>query len=434
MATAAIGKTSVSTSAKAMVALLGLMVFINYVDRGNLATAGPLIKTEMGLSNTQFGLLVSAFFWTYTPAQLGAGWLAQRYDTHRVLAVGLAIWALATIAMGFAGGFVALLALRIVLGLGESVAFPSCSKLIAEHLPTELYGRANAVTAVGLSIGPAFGIYAGGLLIAWQGWRPSFILFGAVSLLWLIPWLMQRRDAVPPHRPTDPAPPFREIVQNRAAWGAALGHFCINYAFYFILAWLPLYLVKVHGFSLAQMATLGGLIYLLQAVGAISFGMLSDHWIERGASPNRARKTMMVGGTLVTGCCMIAVATGGPLTALVALLASGLFGGMTASNCYATGQTLAGPCAAGKFVGFQNFVGNIAGIIAPALTGYLVDTTGGYSAAFAVAAATSVAGAYFWGILAGRIEPVAWTRPVARAEACPIMDDRARILRQPARG
>ncbi len=408
---ASLATQRVTNHARLLVGLLGLMVFINYVDRGNLATAGPLIKGEMGLSNTQFGLLVSAFFWTYTPGQLGAGWLAQRYDTYRILAIGLAVWALATIAIGFADGFIALFVLRLVLGLGESVAFPSCSKLVTEHLPPALYGRANAVTAVGLSIGPAFGIYAGGLLMAWQGWRISFVLFGAVSLLWLIPWLMQRRDTVPPHRSAALPPSLGEIVRSRAAWGAALGHFCINYAFYFILAWLPLYLVRVHGFSLPQMAIVGGCVYLLQAIGSIVAGMLSDRWIERGATPNRARKSMMVGGTLITAGCMVLVAAGGPVTAIVALLASGLFGGMTASNCFATGQTLAGPCAAGKFIGFQNFIGNIAGIVAPALTGYLVDTTGGYTAAFAVAAATSVGGALFWGILAGRIEPVMWRQP-----------------------
>src|SRR4051812_24221442 len=176
-----------------MVLLLGLMVFINYVDRGNLATAGPLIKTEMGLSNTAFGLLVSAFFWTYTPAQLAAGWMAQRFNAHLVLAGGLVIWALATVLTGFAGGFLSLLCLRLLLGVGESVAFPCSSKLIADHVPPERYGQANALPALGLSIGPAVGIYVGGMVMAAFGWRASFIVFGLTSLLWLIPWLMLPR-------------------------------------------------------------------------------------------------------------------------------------------------------------------------------------------------------------------------------------------------
>jgi MFS family permease len=115
-----------------VVPLLALAVFINYVDRGNLATAGPLIKTELNLSNTEFGLLVSAFFWVYTPAQLFAGWLAQRFNTYKVMGWGLALWGIATIATGLTSTFAALLALRLLLGLGESVAFPCSSKLIAE--------------------------------------------------------------------------------------------------------------------------------------------------------------------------------------------------------------------------------------------------------------------------------------------------------------
>ncbi|MGL4312873.1 MAG: MFS transporter, partial [Sphingomonas sp.] len=245
----------ISGHARAMIALLGLLIFINYVDRGNLATAGPLIKTELNLSNTQFGILVSAFFWTYVPAQLAAGWLAQRFCAYRVLAVGLAIWALATIATAFAQGFATLLALRLVLGIGESVAFPASSKLFADHLPPHRYGRGNGATAMGLSFGPAFGIFAGGLVMAAWGWRLSFVLFGAVSLLWLLPWLLLDRQAPRAHAVAGKGQPLTAIVARPQAWAAALGHFCTKYSFYFMLSWLPLYLVKTQGFSLAQMAT-----------------------------------------------------------------------------------------------------------------------------------------------------------------------------------
>src|SRR5688572_19866099 len=113
-----------------VVPLLALAVFINYVDRGNLATAAPLIKGELALSSTEIGVLISAFFWTYTPGLVLAGWLADRFNAYYTLAVGLALWSLATLASGFAGGFVALLLLRLVLGVGESAAFPCSSSLI----------------------------------------------------------------------------------------------------------------------------------------------------------------------------------------------------------------------------------------------------------------------------------------------------------------
>ena len=407
---ASIAAPRVSSQARWLVALIGIAIFINYVDRGNIATAGPSIKAEMQLSNTQFGLLVSAFFWTYVPGQIAAGWLAQRYDAYRLLAGGLGIWAVATMAMGLAGGFVSLFVLRVVLGIGESVAFPCASKLIADHVPPERFGAANSVTALGLTIGPAFGIYAGGLFIASYGWRESFILFGVLSLLWLIPWLRLPRDTERPHASSESIVPLADIVRTRAAWGAAIGHFCLNYSFYFILAWLPLYLVKVHGFSLVQMAQLGGIIYLVQGASAVFFGWLPDRMIARGATSNHARKTMMVAGSLITGMCMIVPAFGSASVAIGALIASAAFFGMTGSNCFASGQTIAGPRAAGTFVGFQNAVGNMAGLVAPALTGYLVDVTGGFSVAFVLAAIIALGGALSWGLLVGRIEPLCWDR------------------------
>lgn len=392
-----------------MVGLLALAIFINYVDRGNLATAGPLIKTELNLSNTEFGLLVSAFFWTYTPAQLLAGWLAQRFNTYAVMGWGLALWALATIATGLVGSLAALLALRLLLGVGESVAFPCSSKLIAEHVPSEKLGFANAQLAVGLSLGPAFGVFFGGLVMAQYGWRSSFVLFGVVSLIWLLPWRRVQRVVTCEAGPSeDRSPPLLAIARHRSAWGAGIGHFCINYAWYFVLAWLPLFLVKERGFSMTEMAEIGGMIYLLQAVSSVVFGRLSDRWIASGATPTRARKTMMIAGALITAACLIVAGIGDNRVAIGALLLSGAFGGLSASNLYAVGQTLAGPAAAGKWIGWQNFIGNLAGIVAPALTGYVVDQLGGFGVAFAMAAAVSAAGGLSWAFIVGRVAPIDW--------------------------
>jgi MFS family permease len=207
----------------------------------------------------------------------------------------------------------------------------------------------------------------------------------------------------------DRSPSLRTIVGCRAAWGAGLGHFCINYAWYFVLAWLPLFLVKERGFSMVQMAQIGGAIYLLQAVSAMVCGHLSDRWIARGATPNRARKAVMISGTLLISACMIAAGLGNDQVTIAALLLSGVFGGLTSSHLYAVGQTLAGPGAAGKWIGWQNFVGNLAGIAAPALTGYVVDRLGGFEVAFGIAATVSAAGALCWGLVIRRIEPVDWT-------------------------
>ena len=131
-------------STRALVILLGAAVFLNYVDRGAIAVAAPLMKGELGLSATEFGTAVSAFFWIYAPVQLFAGWLCDRFSVYRLMAIGVIVWAASTLLMGFAGGFISLLVLRVMLGLGESIAFPGSSKIIAQHVPPERRGIANA--------------------------------------------------------------------------------------------------------------------------------------------------------------------------------------------------------------------------------------------------------------------------------------------------
>ena len=408
MTAIALQKIGQAGQVRALIALGGLVVLINYVDRGNIATAGPLIKDELGIDNTTFGLLVSAFFWTYAPGQLVSGWLAQKFDAGRVLAVGLVIWALATIATGLVGGFTALLLLRLVLGAGESVTFPATSKLFSDHLSPEQYGASNAATAMGLAFGPAFGVYVGGMVMAGVGWRPSFVLFGLVSLLWLVPWLRLQRDSAPIHASHEAPPSYVAILRKRELWGAAMALFCGNYAMYFMLAWLPLYLVKSHGFSMATMASMGGMIYLLQGTSAAFFGWLSDRWIRNGMSVARSRMTMLSAGLLLNAVFLLAASAENLTVAIGALFASAVCGGMSSCNVFATAQTLAGPRAAGRWVGVQNFIGNLAGICAPVITGFIVDRTGHFSVAFGLAAAMLLAGGLSVLFVVRRIAPVEW--------------------------
>ncbi len=397
----------------AVVGLMALAVFINYVDRGNLATAAPLIKDQLHLNNTQIGLLLSAFFWTYTPGQVFAGWLAEKINAYHALALGLAIWAVATVATGLAGTFAVLFGLRMILGLGESVAFPCSSKLLAEYLPTHRLGLANGLIGAGLALGPAVGTLIGGLLIAHYGWRSSFFAFGLISLLWLIPWLTVTRAAsseASSRAAQAPAPPFLAILGQRSLWGAALGHFAANYTLYFVISWLPIYLVKARGFTVPQMAELGGGIYAVYAASNLAIGWICDRWMAAGASDNRVRKTMMVVGHIGAATCLAACAVAGPVASLVTLLLAGFFFGFTTPNIFAIGQTLAGPRAAGKWIGVQNCFGNIAGIVAPIITGLVVDKTGAFVWAFVIAAGVGLLGVVGWGLIIPRVAPVVWEK------------------------
>ncbi|MDE2306115.1 MAG: MFS transporter [Gammaproteobacteria bacterium] len=389
--------------------MVTLAVLINYVDRGNLATAAPLIQDQLHLSAGELGVLLSAFYYGYVPCMPATGWLAETFGAKAVLAGGVALWSLATLGTGFVGGFAGLLAFRILLGVGESVAFPCASKLLANAVDVGRLGIANGVLSFGYLLGPAIGTLLGGYLMARVGWRPVFWLFGAVALLWLLPW---RRARIGPPRgaaaETAP-PPFAAILRQRALWGASLGHFASNYGYYFIVSWLPFYLVKARGYSITSMAAIASWAYLLNALGALVMGFASDHWIRHGRSPTLVYKTIM-GVTHLSGiACMIGMVALPQTGSILALFAFELISGASYPGLFAIPQIIAGPAATGRWVGIQNAAGNAAGLIAPALTGYLVERTGHFELAFALGAAVNVLGLIGWVFMLPRIAPLDWS-------------------------
>ena len=208
MATIA-GKRTLQT-VPALVLLLGASVTLNYIDRGAIGVAAPLMTSDLGLSATTFGLAVAAFFWIYAPIQLVLGRLCDRFSVYRLLALGTLLWSISTLLMGFVAGFLSLFLLRLILGMGESIAFPGSSKIISRHVPPERRGMANAVVAFAIALGPAVGTLVGGSLLAAFGWRIMFVIFGVVSGLWLFPW--------------------QRVVRALPAHAAANGYFmgCIN--------------------------------------------------------------------------------------------------------------------------------------------------------------------------------------------------------------
>ncbi len=412
MTAAAVAAAKPVTFGWSVVVLLALAIFINYVDRGNLATAAPLIKDQMKLSNTQVGLLLSCFFWTYVAGMPLVGWLQEKINAYRTFALGLFIWSAATALTGLATSFVALIALRLALGLGESVAFPCSSKMIGARMPAHQAGAANGMLTTGLALGPAFGTLVGGLIMAQVGWRWLFILFGCASALWLVPWFLATRklskedDTPAPDKGV--APSFLEVLSRRDLWGVSLGHFAFNYVFYFVITWLPTYLIKARGFSVAEMAQVGGLIYLANAVSAISSGWISDRWLQSGASATRVRKTFCVIACTGAAAGMALCATGDAHTAIAGLVVAGVAFGCGSPMLYCIGQTLAGPRASGRWMSVQNALGNLAGIAAPLVTGKLVDMTGAFESAFVLAGSIVLSGVVAFLFVIRRVEPLSW--------------------------
>jgi sugar phosphate permease len=187
---------------------------------------------------------------------------------------------------------------------------------------------------------------------------------------------------------------------------------------YFLITWLPYYLVRERHFSMDNMAKIGGIAYLLGACFATLSGWLSDRWIALGATPSLVRKSFTGGGLVFEGVFIGLAVVSGPNYCVAALILGVIFFCVSASNLYAITQTLAGPKAAGRWTGFQNFVGNLAGVVAPALTGFVLERTGHFYLAFVILTGVALAGMASWVFLIGPIEPVIWHRKL-RAAAVP---------------
>lgn len=392
-----------------LTALLVVSIGVNYIDRGALSVASPFLIAELHLTKTQLGTLFSAFFWTYAGFQLVAGWLVDRYDVRWVLGVGFLVWSAATLLTGFAGSFAALFALRLLLGMGESVAYPSYSRIIAGSFLERHRGTANALIDAGSKCGPGFGVLIGGLVVGHYGWRALFLVLGLGGLVWLIPWtIWGPKPAFLKLPNTEDCPSVLQILRKRDAWGTFLGLFCVNYAWYFLVFWLPPYLVLERHYSANMMAVLGSLPFWCVALSSAVSGWASDLWIARGGSPTRVRKTFMAGGMLLSTLILPAAIVRDPMISMALLVITSLCFGLFTSNLWAITQTLAGPAAAGKWTGWQNMFGNFAGIVAPWVTGRIVDVTGQFLLAFVGVCAALVLGAVSYLVIVGDVKPVRW--------------------------
>jgi MFS transporter, ACS family, D-galactonate transporter len=407
-------KMRLSKVLRRVLVMLVVSVAINYFDRGSLSIAAPALKDELHISVSQLGILLSALFWTYATFQLISGWLVDRFPVEWVLAGGFLIWSLAEIGTGVAHGFASLLVMQLLVGMGESVAYPSYSKILSEHFVEHQRGFANACIDAGAKCGPALGTLLGGLFMARFGWRPIFLVLGLGSLLWLPLWYKWA-----PRTPralqlgSNSTVSVFAILARRDAWATFIGHFCSNYFWYFVLTWLPFYLVRERHFSLSEMATIGSCAYLMTGAVTTLTGLISDRFIAAGATPTRVRKTCMGVGMGFAPIIVVVALVPDRTTSMMFLLLACLSYGIYSSSHWATTQTVAGPLAAGKWSGLQNFIANLAGVVAPIITGLVVDRTGHFFWAFAIAGLVALAGAVVYVFVLGRIEPVDWRQQLA---------------------
>ena len=368
-----------------IVGLLCLGMIIAYFDRVNLsiALASKDFLALFRLTDHDRGALNSAFFWTYAALQIPAGWLVDRFGVKRPFAAGFLLWSGISAAAALAGSFWELFAMRLLLCVGESVVTPAGMRWIRFHCAENQRGLAVGLYMAAAKVGPAIGAPIATWLLIDYGWRPMFVILGLGCLVWLVPWLAlvadDDRSIERAGAPRAPAP-FRKVLASPVIWGTVIATFCYQYFVYYCMTWMPAYFVERRNLSLDKMGWYTMFSFLGMAVVATLAGWAADRMIERGGDPVKVRKAFVIAGFLVASTEVIGALSDSQAVALFfpVFSLSGL--GLTTANYLALTQTLIPGAAVGRIVGVQNCAANLPGIVAPLLTGWLKQSTGGYDA------------------------------------------------------
>jgi ACS family D-galactonate transporter-like MFS transporter len=260
-------------------------------------------------------------------------------------------------------------------------------------------------------------MFFGALLMERVGWRSFFVALGLASLLWLLPWLRWKPSFPQVEQDLRDAPSLLQFARLRAAWGTCGGLFCSNYISYFFITWMPFYLLRERHFSMSKMGTVAGSSYLAAAVSSMVCGRLADGWIARGATPTLVRKTFTAAGLMGAAIFLIASVLSPPSLSIAMLIGVTTCWAACGSNLWAITLTVAGPLAAGRWTGMQNCIGNLSGVVAPALTGLVLERTGKFFWPFAIAAGVCFVGALCYGFVLGPVEQVSWGVASSQARA-----------------
>ena len=391
----------------AIVGLLTLAAFINYVDRASLSVALPLISADLGLGPATKGLLLSAFFWSYSAMQIPTGWCVDRLNLRWVYVVAFSLWSLSCGLTGFATTLGILLVLRAALGVGEAIHLPGGVRIVGS-----LFHPAERGLPMGLfDAGTRFGVALGATLVAWlivlQGWRGMFLLVGFTALLWLIPWLIVFPARLPRLEPARSTPVRRgrfPVTYNRNLLALCLGLFCWDYFLYLLVTWLPDYWMTVRHVPVVRAGVYTSVPFLIFAITGPLGGWIADLLIRRGCKEERARKGVIAVG-FIAGLLLIPAVLVSNLTLSVVLVAGSCLAGLAPGNIFVILQGCAPADEVGIWTGIQNFTGNLSGIVAPAAMGFLIATTGSYVPGFALGAGILLVGMFVYSFMIGEIGP-----------------------------
>lgn len=394
--------------------LLFALNAINFIDRVNLSVAAKPIAATFHLTPVAMGYLFSSFTWTYTLFLIPVGALVDRWGTRFVAGCSVALWSAASMLTGASSGFWSALVTRLLLGAGEASTNPAGYRVVREWMPISERGVAAATFHAGSFAGPAVGALFVAWLISAVGWRASFVVTGLFGFVWLGVWLaffrapedahwlgeaeratiLQGRDVALDGLAGSRPGNISALLRCRSMWGIALTQGCYVYSQYFFLTWLPTYLQTSKHMSLLGSGVFTAIPYAISVVLVIAIGRSSDRLLSEDAVRSGGRRAFVAGSLLIASV-VILMPFVQSLWAVVALITITLTFISTASamNFALTNDLLRTPGSAGKAIAVQTVGGNIFGLLAPIVTGYVISGTGSFTGAFAIAGCLLVAGA-----------------------------------------
>ena len=393
--------------------LLFLFNVICYLDRINMSVAGRSIAGEFALSPVALGYLFSSFLWAYVVMMLPGGRLVDSFGAHRLAAIGAAFWSISQMLSGAATGFTSLLLARLGLGAGEAPTFPVSYRSVRDWAPATERGLAVGCIQAGTLLGPALSAPLVAWLIAQTSWRWSFVVTGAIGLVWVAVWLAlvstpERTSWIPePEREkilaerhgNEPMAShdgvgYRGLLRSPSMWGLAISQGCGVYSVYLYLSWLPDYLQTARGLSIMKSGVFTSVPFLIGAAVIILTNWIGDKILTPTTMHEGARRIVVV--TCLVLCALgMAIPFVDSLTLLVVLTIFPIsFGGTaTATNAALCNDLLRSQADSGRAFAFMVLGGNIFGLLAPIITGYIVQRTGSFSSAFVLAGALALIGA-----------------------------------------
>lgn len=385
------------------------LVALAYLDRVCIATAAPAIRQELGLDAEQMGFVFSAFTLSYALFEIPSGWFADRFGARVALTRIVMWWSMMTAVTGLASGFLSLLGLRFLFGIGEAGAFPSTARVYARWLPEGARGRAFGLAIATGAVGGAVTMKLVVWLLGFVTWRIAFAMFGAVGLVWALVWWSYFRDDPHGHPRVNDAElrvigspsterreavPWRLILRSRSLLMLCFMYAAAIYGWYFYLTWLPTYLKEARGFDLARAGTLSSLPLLAIAAGVWGGGFASDH-LARVHGPRARRLPGVVGFPVAALATFGAVTTSSADASAWLLAAAAGFGAMGVAPAWAVCLEIGGEHA-GVISGAMNMFGNLGGTLCPILIGVSVKRFSSWSLAVGTVGALYVAAALLW--------------------------------------